>query len=250
MDKPTTHQQRIHRKPEQVDRSKSSTLWAVREARQKGQETGDGERDGARAVSPLAFVWWGWGERAQREREEPKTRDWGHREAGKDTTSVVPRGGGIRSTPPADPPLLLFLDLELFSNPQPPLLIPKKNRVFFGWVWSGLMLQDMEREAKKEAFRKYLESSGVLDALTKVLVALYEENDKPSSAVEFVQQKLGGPSISDYEKLQAEKSDLQLKYDELLAAHRKTCRELEELRKLKLTTTDKENTDGENLQDG
>jgi len=42
----------------------------------------------------------------------------------------------------------------------------------------------MDREAKKEAFRKYLESSGVLDTLTKVLVALYEENDKPSSAVE------------------------------------------------------------------
>lgn len=68
-----------------------------------------------------------------------------------------------------------------------------------------------EKEVKKEAFRKYLESSGVVDALTKgfllyslglfsthdelellfliyaslvVLVALYEENDKPSSALE------------------------------------------------------------------
>ncbi|XP_073005639.1 uncharacterized protein [Typha latifolia] len=88
----------------------------------------------------------------------------------------------------------------------------------------------MEREAKKEAFRKYLESSGVLDALTKVLVALYEENEKPSSAVEFVQQKLGGPSVSDYEKLKAEKLDLQLKYDELLASHREVCRQLEELK--------------------
>ncbi|KAJ8465071.1 hypothetical protein OPV22_027623 [Ensete ventricosum] len=108
----------------------------------------------------------------------------------------------------------------------------------------------MEREAKKEAFRKYLESSGVLDALTKVLVALYEENDRPSSAVEFVQQKLGGPSISEYEKLLAEKSDLQLKYDELLATHREKCRELEELRNLKLTTTLKENTNGDKLKDG
>ncbi|XP_068635484.1 uncharacterized protein [Aristolochia californica] len=88
----------------------------------------------------------------------------------------------------------------------------------------------MEKEAKKEAFRKYLESSGVLDALTKVLVALYEENDKPSSAVEFVQNKLGGPTLSEYERLQAEKSDLQMKYDELLAAHQEACRELEELR--------------------
>ncbi|KAK6790930.1 hypothetical protein RDI58_010011 [Solanum bulbocastanum] len=42
-----------------------------------------------------------------------------------------------------------------------------------------------EKEAKKEGFRKYLEASGVLDALTKVLVALYEQNDKPSSALDW-----------------------------------------------------------------
>ncbi|THG07106.1 hypothetical protein TEA_022527 [Camellia sinensis var. sinensis] len=47
--------------------------------------------------------------------------------------------------------------------------------------------QTVEKEAKKEAFRKYLESSGVLDALTKGLVALYEQNDKPSSAIEGYQ---------------------------------------------------------------
>ncbi|KAL6880672.1 hypothetical protein ACP4OV_012237 [Aristida adscensionis] len=96
-----------------------------------------------------------------------------------------------------------------------------------------LFFRDEDREAKKEAFRKYLESSGVLDTLTKVLVALYEESDKPSSAVEFVQQKLGGPSISDYEKLKAEKLDLQLKYNELLDTHKETCRQLEELKTMK-----------------
>ncbi|KAL6494284.1 hypothetical protein OROGR_031084 [Orobanche gracilis] len=83
----------------------------------------------------------------------------------------------------------------------------------------------MEKEAKKEAFRKYLESSGVLDALTKVLVALYEQNDKPSSAVEFVQQKLGGPSLAEYEKLQADFSDLQTRYNELSAVHQEKCQE-------------------------
>ncbi|PIN09262.1 hypothetical protein CDL12_18164 [Handroanthus impetiginosus] len=88
----------------------------------------------------------------------------------------------------------------------------------------------MEKEAKKEAFRKYLESSGVLDALTKVLVALYEQSDKPSSAIEFVQQKLGGPTLAEYEKLQAEVSDLQTRYNELLAAHQEKCREFEELK--------------------
>ncbi|XP_011621552.1 C-Myc-binding protein homolog isoform X2 [Amborella trichopoda] len=84
----------------------------------------------------------------------------------------------------------------------------------------------MANEAKKEAFRKYLESSGVLDALTKVLVALYEENEKPSVAIEFIQRSLGGPSVSEYEKLQAEKADLQLKYDELLAIHQDKCKEI------------------------
>ncbi|KAL8538981.1 hypothetical protein ACS0TY_000837 [Phlomoides rotata] len=83
----------------------------------------------------------------------------------------------------------------------------------------------MEKEAKKEAFRKYLESSGVLDALTKVLVALYEQNDKPSSAIEFVQQKLGGPTLAEYEKMQAEFSDLQSRYNDLLAAHQEKSRE-------------------------
>ena len=42
----------------------------------------------------------------------------------------------------------------------------------------------------------------------------------------FVQQKLGGPSISDYEKLKAEKLDLQLKYNELLESHKETSRQV------------------------
>ncbi|KAH0853705.1 hypothetical protein HID58_084895, partial [Brassica napus] len=52
-----------------------------------------------------------------------------------------------------------------------------------------------EKETKKEAFRNYLEFGG---------------NDKSSFL--FIQQNLGGLSVSDYEKLQAEKSNLQIKY--------------------------------------
>ncbi|EEH58796.1 uncharacterized protein MICPUCDRAFT_55992 [Micromonas pusilla CCMP1545] len=44
----------------------------------------------------------------------------------------------------------------------------------------------MATEQKKEAFRKYLESAGVIDSLTKVLVSLYEEPDKPATAIERV----------------------------------------------------------------
>ncbi|XP_021773203.1 C-Myc-binding protein homolog [Chenopodium quinoa] len=98
----------------------------------------------------------------------------------------------------------------------------------------------MEKEAKKEAFRKYLESSGAIDSLTKVLVALYEQDNKPSSAIEFVQQKLGGPTVAEYEKLQAEMSELQVKYKELLATHQETCKQLEQYKISSTITTSEE----------
>ncbi|XP_033129435.1 uncharacterized protein LOC117126132 [Brassica rapa] len=81
---------------------------------------------------------------------------------------------------------------------------------------------NQEKEANKKALRKYLE---LVEFFTKVLVALYEQNDKPSSALEFIQQKLGGPSVSDYKKLQSEKSDLQIKDNEVFAKHQGTLRE-------------------------
>ena len=45
-------------------------------------------------------------------------------------------------------------------------------------------------------------------------------------AFRFIQQKLGGPSVSDYKKLQSEKSDLQIKYYEVFAKHQGTLREV------------------------
>ena len=41
-------------------------------------------------------------------------------------------------------------------------------------------------ESKKESFRRYLETAGVIDTLTKVLVQLYEEPEKPNHAIECV----------------------------------------------------------------
>ncbi|XP_015585719.1 c-Myc-binding protein isoform X2 [Cephus cinctus] len=47
-------------------------------------------------------------------------------------------------------------------------------------------------DSKREEFRKYLERAGVMDALTKVLVSLYEETEKPDDALEYVRRNLGG----------------------------------------------------------
>lgn len=40
-------------------------------------------------------------------------------------------------------------------------------------------------EGKREEFRKYLEKNGIMDALSKVLVNLYEEVDKPEDALQY-----------------------------------------------------------------
>ncbi|KAJ4886574.1 Uncharacterized protein Rs2_26322 [Raphanus sativus] len=73
-------------------------------------------------------------------------------------------------------------------------------------------------------------SSGTMRDLNVVLNALYEQNDKPSSALEFIQQKLGGPSVSDYKKLHSEKSDFQIKYNEVFAKHQGTLRGKRDMR--------------------
>mmetsp|Transcript_24778 Transcript_24778/g.44082 ORF Transcript_24778/g.44082 Transcript_24778/m.44082 type:complete len:96 (-) Transcript_24778:291-578(-) len=60
-------------------------------------------------------------------------------------------------------------------------------------------------ETRKEEFQKYLEKSGVIDTLTKVLVNLYEAPEKPQNAINFIKESMGPPAPGgDVEKLQAQ----------------------------------------------
>ena len=70
-------------------------------------------------------------------------------------------------------------------------------------------------EQKKEEFRKYLERAGVIDQLTKVLVGLYEEPEKPGNAIEFIKKYLGAPSDTDVEQLKAENDGLKKEKNDL-----------------------------------
>eukprot|EP01031_Cornospumella_fuschlensis_P027590 gene27590-33323_t len=63
-------------------------------------------------------------------------------------------------------------------------------------------------ESKKQEFRKYLEKSGVIDALTKVLVGLYEEPERPANAVDYIKRYMGAPANIDVEGLRAEVEQL------------------------------------------
>lgn len=70
-------------------------------------------------------------------------------------------------------------------------------------------------ESKREEYRKYLEKSGVIDQLTRVLVELYEEPNKPENAIDFVKKYLGSPSDVDLDSLKVEHSKLKKTNEEL-----------------------------------
>merc|ERR1719266_2732656 len=53
-------------------------------------------------------------------------------------------------------------------------------------------MSKMTQDAKKDEFRKYLEKAGVLELLTKSLVSLYEEPEKPNDALSYLKNSVGG----------------------------------------------------------
>jgi len=71
-------------------------------------------------------------------------------------------------------------------------------------------------ESKREEFRKYLEKNGVMDALTKVLVNLYEEVDKPEDALEYIRDKLAViAGLETHKNLQQKLTDAEDRIKEL-----------------------------------
>mmetsp|Transcript_27217 Transcript_27217/g.24050 ORF Transcript_27217/g.24050 Transcript_27217/m.24050 type:complete len:97 (-) Transcript_27217:161-451(-) len=79
-------------------------------------------------------------------------------------------------------------------------------------------------ESTKEEFRKYLEKSGVIDQLTRVLVGLYEEPEKPNNAIDFIKKYLGSPTDIDVEKLKIE-------YEKLKDENLRLNKQVEDLNK-------------------
>merc|ERR1711959_283173 len=70
-------------------------------------------------------------------------------------------------------------------------------------------------DSQKEEFRKYLEKNGVVSQLTRVLVGLYEEPERPNNAVDYVKKYLGAPTGVDVEELRAENEELKKRNEEL-----------------------------------
>mmetsp|Transcript_31622 Transcript_31622/g.58099 ORF Transcript_31622/g.58099 Transcript_31622/m.58099 type:complete len:97 (-) Transcript_31622:87-377(-) len=70
-------------------------------------------------------------------------------------------------------------------------------------------------DSQKEEFRKYLEKNGIISQLTRVLVGLYEEPERPANAVDYIKKYLGAPSGVDVEELRAENEELKMRNSQL-----------------------------------
>jgi len=87
-------------------------------------------------------------------------------------------------------------------------------------------------EAKREEFRKYLEKEGVLEFLTKQLVKLYEETDKPENALDYLKSNVVGSqppaNESRIEELEKENSSLRDRIKVLEEQHQSLSQQLED----------------------
>ena len=60
-----------------------------------------------------------------------------------------------------------------------------------------------------------MEKSGVIDALTKVLVGLYEESERPLNAVDYVKRYMGASAAGDTEALKRENEELKQQLEDM-----------------------------------
>eukprot|EP01084_Bolivina_argentea_P309164 534744_1 len=66
-----------------------------------------------------------------------------------------------------------------------------------------------------EEFRKYLEKNGVVDAITKVLVGLYDEPERPPNVVDYVKRYIGAPTGVDVDAMRLHNNELKQENEEL-----------------------------------
>mmetsp|Transcript_11837 Transcript_11837/g.17851 ORF Transcript_11837/g.17851 Transcript_11837/m.17851 type:complete len:102 (+) Transcript_11837:175-480(+) len=84
-------------------------------------------------------------------------------------------------------------------------------------------------DSQKEEFRKYLEKNGIIAQLTRVLVGLYEEPERPSNAIDYIKKYLGAPTGVDVEELRAENDELKRQNADLEAKVASLTLQLKEL---------------------
>lgn len=66
-------------------------------------------------------------------------------------------------------------------------------------------------DSKRETFRKYLNEGNVVEALTRALVNLYEEPERPNDSMNYIRQQLGAREGVDVDEIVRENQELKAK---------------------------------------
>lgn len=92
-------------------------------------------------------------------------------------------------------------------------------------------------DAKTDRFTQYLDRSFTVDLISKALVALYEEPEKPEDPVSFIRRYIGGTVLEDVAATQRDIQQLRERNEHLEKDLEEMRRVLEEKRKRRRTNS-------------
>merc|ERR1711911_98523 len=103
---------------------------------------------------------------------------------------------------------------------------------WFSQLSFRLHILKTKMESKRDEFRRYLEKAGVMDALTKVLVGLYEEPEKPNDALMYLKNHLSvaHPDQAELESMRSELNFAHRQIETLKEENQKLAAELQKYR--------------------
>jgi hypothetical protein len=92
-------------------------------------------------------------------------------------------------------------------------------------------------EAKTDRFTQYLDRSTAVDLISKALVALYEQPQKPEDPISFIRSFIGGTVLEDIAATQREVAELRERNEKLEKEVEGMRKEVEAARKRRRTNS-------------